>query len=128
MEFDTDWITLGPHRMRLRCVRGFPTEKMRGIAELTRIAIEHNMSAAARLLEVVADRSNAYSINIGGTTFPKDKDMEPDLEVALATIFGLKADQINMEVTVVSQAEVDLHFGVYERMLAERIGILPRIQ
>ncbi|WP_354678295.1 hypothetical protein [Cupriavidus plantarum] len=127
MEFDTDWITLGAHRVRLRCVRGFPTEKMRSIAELTRIAIEHNMSAAARLLEVVADRSNAYSISIG-TTFPKDKDMVPELESALATIFGLKADQITMEVTVVSQAEVDLHFGVYERMLAEKIGIVPRIQ
>ncbi|SDP68825.1 hypothetical protein SAMN04488595_116101 [Ralstonia sp. 25mfcol4.1] len=127
MEFDTDWMTLGPHRIRLRCVRGFPTEKMRSIAELARLAIEHNMSAAARLLEVVADRSNAYSISIG-TTFPKDKDVVPDLEMALATIFGLKPDQINMEVTVVSQAEVDLHFGVYERMLAERIGIVPLIQ
>lgn len=127
MEFDTDWMTLGTHRIRLRCVRGFPTEKMRTIAELTRIAVEHNMSAAARLLEVVADRSNAYWISIG-TTFPKDKDMASELEMALATMLGLKADQINMEVTVVSQAEVDLHFGVYERMLAERIGIIPPIQ
>lgn len=127
MEFDTDWITLGTHRIRLRCVRGFPTEKMRTIAELTRIAVEHNMSAAARLLEVVADRSNAYWISIG-TTFPKDKDMASELEMALATMFGLKADQINMEITVVNQAEVDLHFGVYERMLAERIGIIPPIQ
>ena len=101
--------------------------RSRCIAELTRIAIEHNMSAAARLLEIVADSSNAYSISIG-TTFPKDKDMVADLEMALATMFGLKADQINMEVTVVSQDEVDLHFGVYERMLAERIGIVPRIQ
>ena len=127
MEFDTDWITLGPHRVRLRCVRGFPTEKMRTIAELSRIAIEHNMSAAARLLEVVADRSNSYSVNIG-TTFPKDKAATPHLEVALATVLGLKADQISLDVTVVSQAEVDLHFGVYERMLAEKIGIVPQIQ
>lgn len=127
MEFDTDWITLGPHRVRLRCVRGFPTEKMQSIAELARIAIEHNMSSAARLLEVVADRSNAYTINVG-TTFPKDKDVVPHLEAALATMYGLTMDQITMEVTVVSQAEVDLHFGVYERMLAEKIGIVPRIQ
>ncbi|CAG9187730.1 MULTISPECIES: hypothetical protein [Cupriavidus] len=127
MEFDTDWITLGPHRVRLRCLGGFPTEKMRTIAELARIAIEHNMSAAARLLEVVADRSNAYSINIG-TTFSKDKDAAPTLEVALATMLGLKTDQFSIDVTVVSQAEVDLHFGVYERMLAERIGIVPLIQ
>lgn len=127
MEFDTDWITLGRHHVRLRCVRGFPTETMRSLAEAARIAVEHNMSAAARLLEVVADRSNAYSINIG-TTFPKDRDAAPHLEIALATLFGLKPDQISMEVTVVSQAEVDLHFGVYERMLAEKIGIVPRIQ
>jgi len=127
MAFDTDWITLGPHRVRLRCVRGFPTEKMRTIAELSRIAIEHNMSAAARLLEVVADRSNSYSVNIG-TTFPKDKTATPHLEVALATVLGLKTDQISLDVTVVSQAEVDLHFGVYERMLAEKIGIVPQIQ
>lgn len=127
MEFDTDWTTLGPHRVRLRCVRGFPTEKMRTIAELSRIAIEHNMSAAARLLEVVADRSNSYSINIG-TTFPKDTAAAPHLEVALATVLGLKADQISLDVTVVSQTEVDLHFGVYERMLAEKIGIVPQIQ
>ena len=100
---------------------------MQSIAELARIAIEHNMSAAARLLEVVADRSNAYTIN-AGTTFPKDKDVVPHLEVALATMYGLTMDQITMEVTVVSQAEVDLHFGVYERMLAEKIGIVPRIQ
>nr|WP_315591862.1 hypothetical protein [uncultured Cupriavidus sp.] len=127
MEFDSDWITLGPHRVRLRCVRGFPTDKMRNLAELARIAVEHNMSAAARLLEVVADRANAYTISVG-TTFPKDKDVAPHLEVALATLIGLKPDQITIEVTVVSQAEVDLHFGVYERMLAERIGIIPRIQ
>ena len=127
MEFDFDWITLGPHRVRLRCVRGFPTEKMHRMAELARIAVEHNMSAAARLLEVVADRANAYIISVG-TTFPKDKDAAPHLEMALATMFGLKPDQISIDVTVVSQAEVDLHFGVYERMLAERIGIVPRIQ
>jgi len=127
MDFDTDWITLGPQRLRLRCVRGFPTEKLRSVAELARIAVEHNMSAAARVLEVVADRANGYSISVG-TTFPKDKDAGPHLEVALATMFGLKPDQITMDVTVVSQAEVDLHFGVYERMLAERIGIVPRIQ
>jgi hypothetical protein len=57
---------------------------MRSIAGLARIAIEHNMSAAARVLEVVADRSNAYLISIG-TTFPKDKDVVPELEMALAT-------------------------------------------
>ena len=31
-------------------------------------------------------------------------------------------------VTVVMQAEVDLHFGVYERMLAEKLGVVPPIQ
>jgi hypothetical protein len=31
-------------------------------------------------------------------------------------------------VTVVTQEEVDLHFGVYERMLAEKISGLPPIR
>lgn len=126
MEFDSDWITLGKHRVCLRCVRGFPTEKTRSVAEVARIAIEHNLSAAARLLEVTAVGESAYTISIG-TTFPNDKDAALQLDVALATLFGLKPDRINMEVMVVSQAEADLHFGVYERMLAERLGIVPPI-
>lgn len=26
MEFDTDWLTLGKHRVRLHATRGFPSE------------------------------------------------------------------------------------------------------
>lgn len=52
----------------------------------------------------------------------------PHIEAALATMYGLKADQITIAVTVVSRAEVDLHFGVYERMLAEKIGNVLLIQ
>ncbi|MBF6988911.1 MULTISPECIES: hypothetical protein [Cupriavidus] len=127
MEFDSDWMTLGKHRVRIRCVRGFPTEKTRSVAELARIAIENNLSAAARLVEVTADSEKTYTISVG-TTFPKDRDVAPHLDVALATMFGLKSDQVNFDVVVVSQAEVDLHFGVYERMLAEKLGIVPSIQ
>ncbi|AGH86818.1 hypothetical protein L665_01588 [Ralstonia solanacearum SD54] len=54
--------------------------------------------------------------------------MTPHLELALATIFGLAPSQLNMEVVVVSQAEVDMHAGVYERMLAEKLHIVPPIQ
>ena len=127
MEFDSDWITLGKHRVRLRCVRGFPTEKTRSVAELAKIAIESNLSAAARLVEVAAEGEKAYTISVG-TTFAKDRNAAPQLEVALATMFGLKPDQVTFEVAVVGQAEVDLHFGVYERMLAEKLGIVPPIQ
>lgn len=127
MEFDSDWVTLGTHRVRLRCVRGFPTEKTRSVAALAKIAIENNLSAAARLVEVLADREKAYTISVG-TTFPKDKDAAPHLEVALATMFGLKSNQVTFEVVVVSQEEVDLHFGVYERMLAEKLGVVPPVQ
>lgn len=126
MEFDTDWMTLGKHRVRLLCARGFPTEKTRYVAEVSRLAIEHNLSAAARLLQVAAVGESSYTISIG-TTFPKDKDAALPLEVALATVFGLKPDRISMEITVVSQADVDLHFGVYERMLAEKLGIIAPI-
>ncbi len=129
MEFDSDWLTLGRHRVRLRCARGFPTEKTRTVAELARIAIENNLSAAARLVEVAATGpgENAYTITVG-TTFAKDREAATNLELALATMLGIRADHLNMEVQVISQAEVDTHFGVYERCLAEKLGIVLPIQ
>ncbi|KWR87905.1 hypothetical protein D9M68_343110 [compost metagenome] len=127
MEFDSEWLTLGTHRVRLRCARGFPTERTRSVAELARIAIENNLSAGARLVEVTGQGEKAYTISVG-TTFEKDREAAPHLELALATIFGLRVEQVNMEVVVVSQAEVDRHFGVYERMLAEKLGVVPPIQ
>ncbi|SAK95421.1 hypothetical protein AWB76_07139 [Caballeronia temeraria] len=47
---------------------------------------------------------------------------------AIATVLGLQPTQINISVTVVTQEEVDLHFGVYERMLAEKLGVVSPIQ
>lgn len=88
VEFDSDWLTLGKHRVRLRCTRGFPSERTRSVAELAKIAVENNLSAAARLVEVTAGRGEkSYTITIG-TTFTKDKQMTPHLELALATILG----------------------------------------
>jgi hypothetical protein len=43
-------------------------------------------------------------------------------------VFGLLPDQVNVTVNIVSQEEVDLHFGVYERMLAEKLGGVQPIQ
>jgi hypothetical protein len=53
MEFNSDWLTLGRHRIRLRSSRGFPTETMGSVAEVVRLAIDNNMSARARLVEIV---------------------------------------------------------------------------
>ena len=52
----------------------------------------------------------------------------PQLEAAIALVLGLSPKQVNIIVTTVSQEEVDLHFGVYERMLAEKLGVVPPIQ
>jgi hypothetical protein len=41
---------------------------------------------------------------------------------------GLLPEQVNVLVQTVTQEEVDLHFGVYERMLAEKLGVVPPIQ
>ncbi len=97
------------------------------MAELAKIAIENNLSARARLVEVTAEGEKTYTISVG-TTFAKDREAAPHLELALATMFGLAPDQVNVEVEVVSQTEVDTHFGMYERMLAEKLGIVPPIQ
>lgn len=127
MEFDTDWITMGRHRVRLRSTKGFPTETMRAAAEVIRLAIDNNMSARARLVEVVWRQEKTYDVTVG-TTRAEDKACAPQLEAAVAVVLGLMPDQINMTVTVVPQTEVDLHFGVYERMLAEKLGTAAPIQ
>ena len=41
---------------------------------------------------------------------------------------SLLPEQVNLFVHAVTQDEVDLHFGVYERMLAEKLGAVPPIQ
>ncbi|MGE8163884.1 hypothetical protein ACQKRQ_27595 [Paraburkholderia sp. NPDC080076] len=127
MEFDSDWLTLGRHRVRLRSTRGFPTELMRSVAEVVRLAIDNNMSARARLVEIVFQQDHAYDIAVG-TTLAEDSVCAPQLEAALALVLGLLPEQVNIIVTTVSQEEVDLHFGVYERMLAEKLGVVPPIQ
>lgn len=128
MEFDTDWVTLGRHRVRLHATRGFPAERLRVVAEVARVAIESNMSARARLVEVVfRDQDSAYEISVG-TTITEDRACAGPIEGALAVVLGLTPDQLTLTVKVVSQDEVDLSFGTYERLLAQKIGATAAIQ
>jgi len=78
MEFNLDWLTLGRHRVRLRSTQGFPIETMRSVAELVRLAIDNNMSARARLVEIVLQHRSGR-----GT---------PDSPVAFAFAFVAPAD------------------------------------
>ncbi|MCC8395498.1 hypothetical protein LJ656_23200 [Paraburkholderia sp. MMS20-SJTR3] len=127
MEFDTDWITLGKHRIKLRSSKGFPTELMHQVAQLTRVAVDNNMSARARIVEIFFHHEKTYDITIG-TTLAEDRTCAAQLESAIATVMGLLPEQVNILVHPVTQDEVDLHFGVYERMLAEKLGAVPPIQ
>jgi hypothetical protein len=127
MEFNSDWLTLGKHRVRLGSTKGFPAETMRNMAEVVKLAIDNNMSARARLVEIVFQQERTYEIAIGTTT-ANDAVCAHQLEAAIAVVLGLEVSQVNIVVTTVSQEEVDLHFGVYERMLAEKLGVVPPIQ
>lgn len=71
VEFDTDWRTLGKHRVMLRSMKGFPTEVMRQLAEVARLAADNNMSARARIVEIVFREEKVYDITIG-TTMSED--------------------------------------------------------
>ena len=103
MEFDSDWLTLGRHRLRLRCVRGFPTEKTRAVAELARIAIDNNLSAAARLVEVSVTGPGKTLTRSPLARPSQGQGCDPHLELALATMLGIPADHLNMEVEVISR-------------------------
>ncbi|MGF6768680.1 hypothetical protein P3T18_001150 [Paraburkholderia sp. GAS199] len=127
MDFDSDWMTLGRHRVRLRSPRGFPTERMRMGLDVMRLAIENNMSARARLVDVAVREEKTYELSVG-TTFADDRLCASQLEAAIAVVLGLLPRQVRIIVTVVTQDEVDLHFGAYERMLAEKIAGLPPLE
>ncbi|SAK91768.1 hypothetical protein AWB78_04957 [Caballeronia calidae] len=62
------------------------------------------------------------------STLPEDRICAPQLEAAVAAVMGLMSEKVNIFVQTVSQDEVDLHFGVYERMLAEKFGTIPPLQ
>lgn len=76
---------------------------------------------------MIAQREESYLIRIG-TTFARDKEAAFHLEPALAILLGLLHERVGVEVTVVDQSEVDTHFGVYERMLGEKLGAVPPLQ
>jgi hypothetical protein len=46
----------------------------------------------------------------------------------MATVLGLLPEQITLSVNSVEQTEVELNFGVYERLLSQKIGSVPPIQ
>lgn len=124
MDFEWDWLTIGVHRPRLRAERGFPTEEMRKMANVIVLAIENNMSARARVVEIVFARDGTLRVDVG-TTLEADTQAVAQICIALATVFALPPHAVELHVTVVTQSEVDLHFGVYERMLAEKVGTVP---
>lgn len=128
MSFDAEWITLGKHRTRLLATRGFPTTMLRTLAEVARVGIEHTMSARARLVEVVLrDEDNAYDVRIA-TTVTQDKACAAPLELALSTLIGVPLDRLTVTVETLSEAEVELRYGVYERLIAQRLGLVPSVQ
>ena len=52
----------------------------------------------------------------------------PWLEASIATVMGLLPEQVNVFVQIVTQEEVDLHFGIYERMFVEKLVTTPPLQ
>ena len=102
MDFDSDWLTLGRHRVHLRSPRGFPTESMRTAADVMRLAIENNMSARARLVDVAVREEKSYDLSVG-TTFADDRLFVPQLESAIAVVLGLLPGQVRIFMTVVTQ-------------------------
>jgi hypothetical protein len=71
---------------------------MRCMVEVVRLAIDNNMSARTRLVEVVCRQEETYDV-LAGTTMVEDKVCAPQLEAAVAVVLGLLPDQINITVT-----------------------------
>jgi hypothetical protein len=86
------------------------------------------MSARARLVEVLFRDQDKTDEVFVGTTMSEDRICAAQLEVGLATVLGLLPEQFTLTVNAVAQAEVDLSLGVYERLLAQKLGSVPPIQ
>lgn len=97
------------------------------MAEVVQLVIDNNMSARARLVEIVFQHEQTYDIAVGAT-LTEDRVCAPQPEAAIAVVLGLLPDQMNIIMTTVTQEEVDLHFDAYQRMLAEKLGVVPPIQ
>jgi hypothetical protein len=109
-EFETDWKN-GQTPGALACDARFPTETLHTLADVARLAIENNMSARARLVEIAyRDQDKAYDVFVG-TTAPNDRHCAAQLELANATVLGLLPAQIAIAVKTVEEAEVDLNLG-----------------
>ena len=65
MEFETEWLSIGKHRLRLRSTKGFPTEVMHQLASVVRLAVDSNMSARARIVEIVLRKEQSYTYPSG---------------------------------------------------------------
>lgn len=63
MDVDSDWVTIGRPRVRLRSPRGFPTEGMRLAVGVMCVAIQNNMSALARLVDVAVRKEKSYELS-----------------------------------------------------------------
>jgi hypothetical protein len=121
-------VTLGKHRVRLHATRGLPAERLRVMADVAWLAVERNVSARARLVEVVfRDQDGAYDIPVG-TTAAEDRTCEGPIEAAVAVILGPTPERVALTVRTVSQDEVDLSFDTYERLLAQKMGATAPIQ
>jgi hypothetical protein len=83
MEYSSEWLTLGRHRLRRRSTKGFPTATMRGVAEIASLAIDNSMSARARLIEIIFQQEKTYDIVVG-TALAEDRlgvsQLEPPLQ------------------------------------------------
>ncbi|GJH37633.1 hypothetical protein CBA19CS91_32770 [Paraburkholderia hospita] len=55
---------------------------------------------------------------------PKTGFLLAQPEVSIANLMGLIPEQVNIFLHAVTQEEVDLHFGAYALMLAEKVGAL----
>lgn len=71
------------------------------------------------MVEINYQEDQTYNMAVG-TTVVEDHVCAPQLEAAMSVALGLPTEQVNVTVTTVSQEDVALHFGVYERMLSDR--------
>jgi hypothetical protein len=121
--FGTEWLTIGQHRVLLRCRGTFPDDHMRFVARVAAEFCDHNsQDTRARVVSVFHDDVNCdYRVLIASTK-PADARLEDLLMKVLHTLFGF--GNYTPEVKIVSKGNEQSDHYVHAAHLSRQAGVM----
>jgi hypothetical protein len=119
--FGSEWLTVGRHRILLRCRGTFPDAHTRFVARVAAAACDHN-ARAARVVGVYHDDPNGFFNVLVASTEPADILLEGVLMTVLHGLFG--DGGYSPEVRIVGRGDEQSDHYDHAAHLAREAGVL----